>query len=144
MSAVQPGESSQYTHLGGAEAIHRIVERFYEFVEADAAQRAIYPADLEPGKEKLRLFLAQWMGGPSRYSELYGHPRLRIRHFPFVIDELAAGRWLRYMRQSMKEEGMDEPTLTAIFKALGPLAHHMVNAGQDVPRDAYSPGQRLD
>ncbi|MEO6397959.1 MAG: globin [Tepidiformaceae bacterium] len=141
---MQPRETSQYTQLGGDEAIRRIVERFYQLVEGDAVQRAIYPADLEPGKEKLRLFLAQWMGGPSRYSELYGHPRLRIRHFPFVIDELAAGRWLRYMRQAMKEEGMDESTLTAVFKALGPLAHHMVNAGQDVPRAAYTPCQRMD
>lgn len=122
----------------------RVVERFYELVEADAEQRSIYPEDLTPGKEKLKLFFEQWMGGEARYSELYGHPRLRIRHFPFVIDELAAGRWLRYMRQAMKAEGMDEATLTAVFTAFGPLAHHIVNAGQDVPRDGVQPGQRLD
>lgn len=136
--------TSLFARLGGRDAVRRIVERFYSLVEADAEQRAIYPSDLEPGKEKLVLFFEQWMGGESRYSDLYGHPRLRIRHFPFVIDELAAGRWLRYMRQAMKEEGMDEATLATVFKALGPLAHHMVNAGQDVPRDAYKPGQRLE
>ena len=135
---------SLFTRIGGGGAVARIVERFYELVEADAEQRAIYPEDLEPGKENLKLFFEQWMGGAARYSELYGHPRLRIRHFPFVIDELAAGRWLRYMRQAMKDEGMDEATLATVFKAFGPLAHHMVNAGQDVPRDAYQPGQRLD
>ena len=141
---MQAEELSLFTRAGGREAVSRIVERFYELVEADAEQRAIYPKDLEPGKEKLKLFFEQWLGGVPRYSDLYGHPRLRMRHFPFVIDELAAGRWLRYMRQAMKEQGMDEAALTTIFKALGPLAHHMVNAGQDVPREGHEPGQRLE
>ena len=135
---------SLFTQIGGSEAVSRVVERFYELVEADAEQRSIYPEDLKPGKEKLKLFFEQWMGGAARYSELYGHPRLRIRHLPFVIDELAAGRWLRYMRQAMKDGGMDEATLAAVFKAFGPLAHHMVNAGQVVPRDGDQPSQRLD
>ncbi|MEP7216486.1 MAG: globin [Anaerolineaceae bacterium] len=135
---------SLFTQIGGAEAVSRIVEHFYELVEGDTEQRSIYPEDLEPGKAKLKLFFEQWMGGAARYSELYGHPRLRIRHLPFVIDERAAGRWLRYMRQAMNDEGMDEATLATVFKAFGPLAHHMVNAGQDVPRDAYQPGQRLE
>lgn len=141
---MQAEELSLFTRAGGREAVSRIVERFYELVEADAEQRAIYPKDLEPGKEKLKLFFEQWLGGAPRYSDLYGHPRLRIRHFPFVIDELAAGRWLRYMRQAMREQGMDEAALTTIFKAFGPLAHHMVNAGQDVPREGYAPGQRME
>ncbi len=130
--------------IGGPEAIGRFVEAFYELVEGDPVQRAIYPEDLRPGKENLKLFLVQWMGGQPRYTERYGHPRLRIRHFPFVIDELAAGRWLRYMRQAMKDEGVTEEDLRQIFEALGPLAHHMVNAGQDVPRSAYQPGMRLE
>lgn len=140
---MQAEELSLFTRAGGREAVSRIVERFYELVEADAEQRAIYPKDLEPGKEKLKLFFEQWLGGAPRYSDLYGHPRLRMRHFPFVIDELGAGRWLRYMRQAMKEAGMDEAALTTVFQALGPLAHHMVNAEQDVPRDRYKAGERL-
>lgn len=130
--------------IGGPSAVGRIVEAFYELVEADAVQRAIYPEDLAPGKENLKLFLVQWLGGPPGYSALYGHPRLRLRHFPFVIDELAAGRWLRYMRQAMKDEGVSEEDLRVIFERLGPLAHHMVNAGQDIPRSAYQPGMRLE
>ena len=56
---------------------------------------------------------------------------------------MSAGRWLRYMRQSMQDEGVSEADLRQIFEALGPLAHHMVNAEQDVPRDAYEQGERL-
>ena len=143
MESMQPDQVSLFQRVGGSGAVSRIVETFYTYVEADAAQRAIYPDDLEPGKKKLKLFFEQWMGGEQRYSEMYGHPRLRRRHFPFVIDELAAGRWLRYMRQAMQDEGVGEADLRQIFEALGPLAHHMVNADQEVPRDSYEQGMRL-
>ncbi len=96
--------------------------------------RPIYPEDLGPGKEKLKLFFAQWLGGPQTYSERYGHPRLRIRHFPFVIDDLAAGKWLRYMRSAWQEAAVPQDVIEIVFERFGPLAHHMVNANQDVPR----------
>jgi len=127
--------ASLLDRIGGPEAVGRIVERFYASVESDAHMRPIYPEDLAPGKEKLKLFLVQWLGGPQTYSERYGHPRLRIRHFPFVIDDLAAGKWLRYMRQAWAEEGVPAEIIGIVFERFGPLAHHMVNAGQDVPRE---------
>ena len=113
--------------IGGSDALRAVVWRFYELVEADADLRPLYPEDLAPGREKLALFLEQWLGGSGRYSELYGHPRLRARHFPFAVTELGAGRWLRHMRQAMQECGVDEDAQREIFSALGPLAHHMVN-----------------
>ena len=127
--------ASLFDRAGGAEAISRIVESFYVRIEADTRMRPIYPDDLEPGKEKLKLFLAMWLGGPQTYTERFGHPRLRMRHFPFVIDELAAGRWLRHMREAWAEEGVSPDIVAVVFERFGPLAHHMVNAGQDVPRE---------
>ncbi len=127
---------SLFEQVGGRVGIDRIVEAFYRLVEADAVQRALYPEDLEPGKRKLKLFFEQWLGGEPVYSALYGHPRLRRRHFPFVIDDLAAGRWLRYMQAAMSECGVSREDLAVIFERLGPLAQHMVNAGEDIPRDA--------
>lgn len=121
--------------LGGREGIDRIVEDFYQRVEADTHMRPIYPDDLEPGKFKLKLFMEQWTGGGPRYSERYGHPRLRRRHFPFVIDKLAAGKWLRHMREAMKANGVGDEAQALIFERWGPLAHHMVNDGEDVPRE---------
>lgn len=120
--------------VGGREGVSRIVESFYALIEADTHMRPIYPQDLEPGREKLKLFLVQWLGGEPLYTERYGHPRLRRRHFPFVIDQLAAGKWLRYMRQAMIAHEVPEEALTVIFEHFGPLARHMVNAGEDVPR----------
>ncbi|MGE3075119.1 MAG: globin [Dehalococcoidia bacterium] len=127
--------TSLFERAGGADAIARIVEAFYVQVEADTHMRPIYPEDLGPGKEKLKLFFAQWLGGPQTYSERYGHPRLRMRHFPFVIDELAAGKWLRFMRKAWVEAGVPSDVIEIVFERFGPLAHHMVNAGQDVSRE---------
>ena len=127
--------ASLLDRVGGADAVSRIVEAFYRRVEADTHLRPIYPEDLQPGKEKLKLFLVQWLGGPQTYSERFGHPRLRIRHFPFVIDDLAAGRWLRNMREAWQEEDVSADVIAIVFERFGPLAHHMVNADQDVPRE---------
>jgi len=114
--------------------VRAIVEDFYRHVEADAELRSVYPEDLTPGKEKLALFLEQWLGGPPAYSEIHGHPRLRMRHFPFVIGDRHAGKWLRYMRMAMQENNVPAEDVDLIFSRLGPLARHMVNEGQDVPR----------
>ncbi len=123
-----------FERVGGRDGVRRIVADFYGRVEADAVLRAVYPEDLSPGRQKLTLFLEQWLGGEAVYSELYGHPRLRMRHFPFVIGQVHAGRWLRHMREAMAEEGVGDEDQRVIFERLAPLAHHMVNEGQDVPR----------
>lgn len=120
--------------IGGREVIERVVEAFYDRVEADAELRALFPEDLRAGREKQALFMEQWLGGEPRYSELYGHPRLRMRHFPFVIDERMAGRWLRHMGEAFRAVGVGEQEMAEVFADLGPLARHMVNAHQDVPR----------
>lgn len=135
MTEPRPGTAPLIERVGGREAVSTIVEGFYRRVEADARLRAVYPEDLEPGKEKLKLFFEEWLGGPRAYSSRYGHPRLRRRHFPFVIDEQAAGRWLRYMREAWQEAGVPVDIQATVFESLGPLARHMVNAGQDVPRE---------
>lgn len=127
----QPGLLAR---IGGREVVERIVEEFYNLVEADAELRALFPEDLSAGREKQMLFMEQWLGGEPRYSERYGHPRLRIRHFPFVIDERLAGRWLRHMGEAFRAAGVGEQEMAEVFVDLGPLARHMVNAEQDVPR----------
>ena len=127
--------STLFERVGGEAGVSDLVDDFYRRVEGDADLRAIYPDDLAPGREKLKLFFHQWFGGPPSYSEKYGHPRLRRRHFPFVIDERAAGRWLKHMREAMAAAGLSDDELKSVFEALAPLAHHMVNADDDVPRE---------
>ena len=83
--------------VGGQPFFDALVERFYERVERDAVLRPVYPDDLGPGMRALALFLGQYWGGPTTYSDEKGHPRLRMRHAPFVISERERDAWLTAM-----------------------------------------------
>jgi hemoglobin len=97
-----------YDEIGGYETIHRIVEKFYEGVATDPVLRPLYPEeDLGPAAERFTLFLVQYWGGPTTYSERRGHPRLRMRHAPFAVTPTAKERWLVHFR-----EGLDSVELT--------------------------------
>lgn len=124
-----------FERVGGRAAVERIVSEFYDRVEADAELRALFPADLTAGRGKQRLFLEQWLGGEPRYSARFGHPRLRMRHFPFVIDARAAERWLHHMGEAFRAAGVGEQEIAEVFADLAPLATHMVNADDAVPRE---------
>ena len=126
---------SLFQLFGERDGVLALVAEFYRRVEADPAIRPVYPEDLTPAREKLALFLEQWLGGPNVYSDRYGHPRLRLRHFPFVIEERHAGLWLKHMREAMQARGIPEGAVRTVFERLAPLAKHMVNANDDVPRE---------
>jgi hemoglobin len=100
--------TSFYDDIGGMATIKAIVDRFYEGVAADEVLRPMYPEeDLGPAAERLTLFLAQYWGGPTTYSENRGHPRLRMRHAPFEVTPTAKEHWLRHFR-----DGLDSVDLT--------------------------------
>ena len=121
--------------MGGREIIDDVVEHFYQLVQNNEELRSLFPSDLSEGKEKQKLFIEQWLGGESRYSDLYGHPRLRRRHFPFMITERLAGLWLRHMIEAFRYCGIEEPELAEVIAIFGPMAKHMVNADDEVPRE---------
>lgn len=127
--------SSLFARFGGRPAVERLVDAFYRRVEADPELRPVFPADLASGREKQKLFLEQWMGGEPRYAQRYGHPRLRRRHFPFVISDAAVERWLGHMGGALRECDIAEDVAAEVLAGLTPLARHMANEGQDVPRE---------
>ncbi|GAA3517359.1 globin [Nocardioides daeguensis] len=101
-------ETSFYDEIGGFETFRKIVATFYQGVAADEVLRPMYPeADLGPAEERFLLFLVQYWGGPTTYSENRGHPRLRMRHAPFAVDTEARDRWLGHFRA-----GLDSVDLT--------------------------------
>src|SRR4051812_7287941 len=88
-------EQTFYDQIGGFPTIAKIVARFYEGVATDEVLRPLYPEeDLGPAQERFTMFLVQYWGGPTTYSETRGHPRLRVRHAPFKGTPLAAQHWL--------------------------------------------------
>jgi hemoglobin len=86
-----------YEALGGQPFFDELVERFYRGVAGDPVLRPLYPDDLNEPKRHLALFLGQYWGGPTTYSDERGHPRLRMRHARFVIAEAQRDAWLRHM-----------------------------------------------
>jgi hemoglobin len=108
-----------YDEIGGEETLRRIVARFYRGVAEDPVLRPLYPEeDLGPAEERFRLFLIQYWGGPTTYSDTRGHPRLRMRHAPFAVTPAAAQRWLVHFRDALDElagEGVLTPEQDAQF-----------------------------
>ena len=118
-----------YEAVGGEETFHRLVHRFYQGVADDPDLRALYPEeDLGPAEERLRLFLIQYWGGPNTYSQRRGHPRLRMRHVPFVIGEAERDAWLRHMRVAVEELELPEHLEKQLWDYFTMAAHSLVNA----------------
>ncbi|GAB4441604.1 MAG: globin [Chloroflexi bacterium OHK40] len=118
---------SIYELAGGAPAFRRLVDAFYARVEQDPLLRPMFPADLAPGKEHQLLFLTQYFGGPSTYSALRGHPRLRMRHAPFPIDQAARDAWLDHMFAALDEAAIPEPARSAMQAYFERAASAMIN-----------------
>ena len=98
-----------YEDVGGDATFRRLVDTFYTKIERDPILRPVFPSDLEPGKERQFLFLAQYFGGPARYNELHGHPRLRMRHGHVAIGRREAQAWLEAMLAAIDDVGIAEP-----------------------------------
>ena len=92
----------------------------------------MYPEeDLAPAAERLRLFLEQYWGGPTTYSETRGHPRLRMRHAPFPVGPQARDRWLAHMRVAVDALGLAPLQQATLWDYLERAAHSMVNTFEE-------------
>ena len=92
-----------YERVGGEPFFVDLVDRFYLGVAGDPLLRPLYPDDLRESSRHLALFLMQYWGGPGTYGEERGHPRLRMRHAPFVIGPAERDAWLRHMLGALRE-----------------------------------------
>lgn len=123
-----------YEAVGGTPFFAALVDRFYERVASDELLRPMYPPDLQGAKERLTLFLVQYWGGPTTYSDERGHPRLRMRHNPFSVDSAARDAWLEAMVGALEESPPPEPVRSALIEYFVRTAEFMRNtpdAGSD-------------
>ena len=107
--------ASAFDRVGGEAGTRALVDRFYDLMDLDADYtelRALHPSTLDGSRDKLFWFLCGWLGGPSHYTDRFGHPMLRARHLPFAIGIKERDQWMACMRQAMAEVGL-EPTLAA-------------------------------
>ena len=119
-----------FEEVGGSEFFDRLVDRFYEGVATDDVLLPLYPeqSDLTGAKERLTLFLQQYWGGPTTYSDERGHPRLRQRHFPFVIGELERDRWMVHMMAAVDELSPNDSVHQQLAEYMEMASTAMINS----------------
>ena len=119
-----------FEEVGGSEFFDRLVERFYEGVASDDVLLPLYPeqSDLTGAKERLTLFLQQYWGGPTTYSDERGHPRLRQRHFPFVIGQLERDRWMVHMMAAVDELSPNDSVHRQLAEYMEMASTAMINS----------------
>ena len=136
MTAPTPHPSpdpTPYEQMGGEAGIRALVDRFYDLMDSApeaATVRALHATSLRASRDKLHLYLSMWTGGPQTYVEQRGHPRLRMRHFPFSIGERERDEWLWCMDRALDEHAMPGELREALRGKLHALADHMRNRSE--------------
>jgi len=123
-------EQTPYVLIGGEAAVAALASRFYELMDSVpqfAELRAMHPADLQPSRDKLFMFLSGWLGGPDLYVQNIGHPMLRKRHMPFAIGEGARDQWVACMALAMESVGVETALRERLFASFFHTADFMRN-----------------
>ena len=133
-------EGEIYAQIG-EEGFARLVTAFYKQVPADDILGPMYPADDLPGAEqRLRDFLVGRFGGPQRYIESRGHPRLRMRHMPFKLDQAARNRWVQLMDTALEEAALPAESSEALREFFHHMATFLMNSTE---QPQFSGGRNL-
>jgi len=122
-------EADIYQRIG-EEGFTRLVAAFYRQVPHDDILGAMYPpGELAAAEIRLRDFLIYRFGGPQRYIEERGHPRLRQRHMPFRVDQAARDRWMQLMNNAFAEAALPAEVESYLRAFLDQTATFMINRG---------------
>ena len=129
---VGEGDVNVFEAVGGLPWFTALVERFYEGVATDPILRPMYPEDLSSSVPHTAGFLAQYFGGGwAYYSEERGHPRLRMRHAPFVIDQAAREAWLGHMLAAVRSGELPPDIEATMVEYFERASQFMVNQDPD-------------
>ncbi|MFZ9909899.1 MAG: globin [Candidatus Nanopelagicaceae bacterium] len=121
-------EKTLFERVGGEATFEQLVSHFYALVSVNPILRPMYPDDdFQAAAERLMLFLIQYWGGPHTYSEMRGHPRLRMRHAQFLIGSKARDAWLECMKSAVDELKIEESDREELWNYLEMAAQSLVN-----------------
>jgi hemoglobin len=124
--------STPFDQLGGERAVRALVDRFYDLMDLEPAAagiRSLHPPSLDGSRDKLFWFLCGWLGGPTHYTERFGHPRLRARHLPYTIGIAERDQWMACMVQALHEQGVDAALAQRLTESFFGTADWMRNRG---------------
>ncbi len=129
----QAQAATPYELLGGDPGVRALVDRFYDLMDLEpryAQLRSIHPTTLDGSRDKLYWFLSGWLGGPDMYQQRFGHPRLRMRHFPYAIGIAERDAWMACMRQALDEQQVDPELSRRLQEAFAGTADWMRNRAE--------------
>ncbi|HZS54739.1 MAG TPA: globin [Bryobacteraceae bacterium] len=113
----------------GEQGFQRLIAAFYRQVATDDILGPIYPKhDLAGAEDRLRKFLIFRFGGPETYIEERGHPRLRMRHAPFRVDQNARDRWMELMNRALDEAEIPPAVREILVAYFDSTATSMMNS----------------
>lgn len=122
-----------YSKIGGEAVINQVVDEFYEIMSTDPYAKECFAVhagkDMAETARKLKFFLSGWLGGPPLYMQTYGHPRLRMRHFPFSIGEEESVQWLYCMKKALEKSSIDLEIQSELMKAFENVTNLIKNRG---------------
>ncbi len=126
-----PYRGTTFQKIGGQKVIDKLVDDFYEIMESDPRAKNCLAThegrDLRVAAQKLKAFLCGWTGGPQIYLKTYGHPRLRMRHFPFSIGEEESQEWLYCMKEALKKSSIQNDHQIELINAFQGLTELIKN-----------------
>jgi hemoglobin len=122
-------QSSLFDAVGGMGFFVQLVDRFYEGIATDPVLAPLYPEapDFSAARRRLTLFLAQYWGGPTTYQDERGHPKLRMRHFPFPVGPLQRDHWMLHMTNAVRASGADDLIQATLLDYFVRAAEHLRN-----------------
>ena len=118
---------SIYSRLG-EKNLQALVDSFYDLIEISDIKDLFIESDMELVRKKQFLFLSQFLGGPQLYSNEYGHPKMRARHFPHKVTNEAKDIWLHCMKQAINTLDVSEEFKILLYNHFPHVAQHMVNS----------------
>ncbi len=130
VNSSENASATPFDWVGGEAAVRALVDRFYDLMDIEPGYRelrTVHGSTLADARDKLFWFLCGWLGGPSHYTERFGHPRLRMRHMPFAIGVIERDQWLACMDQAMRESELDPALRTRLNESFSKTADWMRN-----------------
>lgn len=126
-------DDTPFAQIGGEARVQALTDRFYDLMDLEpgfAELRATHGSTLEDARQKLFWFLCGWLGGPTHYTDRFGHPMLRARHMPFSIGQLERDQWLACMDQAMGETGVPDALRIRLRQSFFQTADWMRNRAE--------------
>ena len=111
----------------GREKIKQLIHDFYQGIRQDELLSPMYKDDFEGAEERLFLFMVQYLGGPETYNQMRGHPRLRMRHMVFPVNEEAKQHWLANMKAALDKSDIEEPDKEFLWNYFRQTAEFLKN-----------------